>query len=477
MQSVYNGFMLKKPHVILIVTLAILLYWHWRMGLSRFLDYDEFSYLHWASQMAKGEIPYRDFFLFIPPGFSVIFAPLFWIVRSPDVFLAARVIHFFIFAAMTGLLSVLFGITRSWKWALLPAVFFAFLPMPYDKFFEVRPDNLSTLFALAGLVSQVKRRWFVSGVFYAISLLVLPKTLPFVVAGIIVWFFARRTRWFMVGMAIPFILFFLWSISIGFSTVWYSLTRMAIEANNAGGRFVMEPHLFFFPNASFYGGVGITGGLLVNHAIWFVGIIMGVIRLFTPFVTAGGDRKRVLTELLISGTFILSVAGFVGFFPLKHSQYLIPIALFICYYAADAVALVLDKIPLLLLILAAVLVVTIGQINTKKLTFPHISIQIDQLSELQKMIPASASVFDLEGRMIYWKNPYYICCVPMGEFLPYISRPLPSIASVLESDKTEYIYQAISGRMERLPTDTVSYIHDHYAPVEGWRGELWKRKE
>ena len=255
--------MLKKPQYILIITLILLLSWHWRVGMIRFFDADEFSYLRWTALVSAGQLPYRDFFLIIPWAFMAIFSPLFWIFKTPEVFLAARVIHFFIFVGTAGLLSILFGMTRPWKWALLPAVLFAFLPMPFDKFIEIRPDNLSTLFALAGLVLQIKRRWMISGVFYTLSLLVLPKALPFMIVGLVVWFSSsgKGRLAFILGLFIPLLLFFFWSLSAGFSTVWYSLTTMAMEANQFGKNFVMEPHLFFFPNGAFYGGWGLCACL------------------------------------------------------------------------------------------------------------------------------------------------------------------------------------------------------------------------
>ena len=92
---------------------------------------------------------------------------------------------------MTGLL---YKTVRSKRFFLLPMIILAFLPMPYDKFMEVRPDNVSVLFGLIAIWLQIKatessdslmrgRFWFWSGVSYAVSMVILVKSLPFVVVG------------------------------------------------------------------------------------------------------------------------------------------------------------------------------------------------------------------------------------------------------------------------------------------------------
>ncbi|KKW10811.1 MAG: seg [Microgenomates group bacterium GW2011_GWC1_49_7] len=59
--------------------LIFLLVWRWRVSATRFFDVDEFSYLHWTAQVARGELPYVDFFSYFTPGFMWAFTPIFWI--------------------------------------------------------------------------------------------------------------------------------------------------------------------------------------------------------------------------------------------------------------------------------------------------------------------------------------------------------------------------------------------------------------
>lgn len=477
--------------------LVFILWWRWQISQTRFFDVDEFSYLHWAAELVKGSRPYVDFFMFFTPGFLWLFAPLvkvFWM--SADVFIAARIVAFAIFLGILGSLGILFGKTRGWKWALLPVVLLAFLPMPYDKFLEIRPDNLATLIGLIGLIWQIgwlqnKKTFFafLSGFFYSLSLLVFVKTLPFVIVGAIVALFAKNDKkLFFLGFLAPVALFFLWALTLGdIGNVWYSLTKLPFEANMIGTLDIMEPHLFFFPNPSFYGAWGITLPLILNHAIWIVGATMGVIRFFTPFITAEGDRKKVLVEVLVSGTFLLLVAGYVQFFPLKHSQYLIPIAIFIAYYAADGIYGVLRPPPLRIfairrslsvigvVLTAYVLSVATVQTNQIKLGWTN-EVQLSELQKLTSTIDPKAEILDLEGRLLYWKDAYYTCCVSFGSFEGFLSKRPPPVRDVLEANGTPFIWQGDTERLGKLSSADQIYIRDHYVSVEGWGEKLFQRK-
>lgn len=477
----------KLPTIILGVLLLFLLYWRWRVGITRFFDVDEFSYLHWAANFARGERPYTDFFLFITPGFLWFFAPLIKLFSfQASVFLAARVVSFILFLGMLGLLTLLFGTTRGWRWALIPAVLLSFLPMPYDKFLEVRPDNLATFLAFGGMVLEVlalrrkkhtTRLWFWSGFCYMASIVVLVKTLPFLLVGaIFVWWHGNRKAFFS-GFSVPLGIFLLSLLTLGdLGKAWYSLTKLPLEANMLATNFVMEPHLFFFPTSFFYGGDGVTLGLLFNHAIWFIGIIMAVYRFLTPFLT-GGD---VFSELLVGGVFLLSVLGYVEFFPLKHSQYLIPIAIFIAYYSADMIAIVLSKVDKILPVFVLLIIggyyisVATVQVNQIKLLWTNTT-QLSQLDSLTKIVDPASEVLDLEGRMIFAKDAYYICCVPFGSFQQYLTYPLPILRDVLEAKKVPYLFQGDSNRMPLLSPEDQVYIRNNYTSVTGWGEALWRR--
>jgi hypothetical protein len=501
------------PTIILTVILLFLFVWRLRVSATRFFDVDEFTHMHWAAQMARGEKPYLDFFTFFPPGYYWFLRPLFWFYSgSADIFLAGRKLSFFVFLGILSALAFLFAKMRSKKYVLLPVVLLTFLPMPFDKYLEIRPDNFATFLGLVGVCASIvaldsSRKkisvlfWGIAGVCYSASVLVLTKMMPFAtigggIAGLSIllsfWEHKKIQKTFLpaygcfLGMGIVGIFFLLWIVLFNnISAAWYSLLKLPFEANTINRFLIMEPHLFFFPNSSFYGGTGtgITKGLFWNHTIWLLGIVFGAYRLFTPFLAGKGEKNKILRELLVAGIWGFSVWGYIYGFPLKHSQYLIPIAIFIAFYAADGIVLVLEKLEKKHILFSLVLLIGIGvalipanqDVNAVKLSWTNEN-QLKELTQLIQTIPQTQDVFDLEGRMVFWKTPYAICCLSYGIFFDYISqKPLP-LSQVLEEKKTPYVFQGDSGRFWAIPSGDVTYIKEHYAPVPDWGEKLWKRK-
>jgi hypothetical protein len=488
-----------------VLVFGAMLYWHWMLGLSRYFDADEFAHLHWAANRAGGLLPYRDFLTFFPPVFHALLAPLLvlgWGTAMPLVW--GRVCAFVVFASACLALGVLLvslrefrGVYRTLWGVCLPGLVLAFLPMPFDKFLEIRPDILAIMIGLIGLIGQIwwmkigKRVYaFWSGFLYASAILVLTKVVPQVgVASLVAFVFSIRHKiwnqffWFAAGLFLPIALFLGWALRFTtISVLWYDLVRLPVEANRLGNTFSMAPDLFFYPNAVFYGVGGWSRGLLFNHALWFVGIFVGIFRMVTPF--HAGKGWRAWAEVLVAGMFVVSVVTFMYGFPLRHSQYLIPIAVYIALYAADGIYLArvaFDRIRSGIVIFTIVYICflfavfdTATLVNMPKFAWNNQQ-DTNSVTLLHQMIPANAYVLDLMGTSLYFRDPYPICCVPFGQWQSFMSRPLVPLFQVLESTQTKYIYE---GRLDRIhdlqPSDGV-YITEHFSKVSGFEG-LWKRK-
>ena len=468
----------KFLQTILIITAGVIFIffvsWHWKLGLIRYFDVDEFAHLHWTSHMLMGNRPYIDFLSFFPPGFWIFLSPVFvkgWGTVQP--ILSARILMFFIFLGNAAAAGFLFYILRKNSFAIFPALLFAFLPLPMDKIIEIRPDNLATLLLLAGLILQVQRRALWSGVCYGLSLLVLTKIAPTVIFAFLVLFFLERRRVpsFLLGLALPLSVFGVWAISTGhFSTIWYSLVNLPLEANKLANIFFMGPDLFFYPNNIYYGQGGVNTGLIVNHALWLFGIGIGAYRLL----------QFSREELLPAGIFILNVALYVLYIPLKHAQYLIPIALFVALYGADGLLLIWKKLsrhPLgavsgfaLFLMGLIGLYQTFLLVNKPKLSWTN----VEMLSNLEKVwqtVPKNEYILDLDGSTLYYPDPYYACCLPFGQWQGFLSQPLPSLSKALETTKTKYIFQGSLKRVTTLQPTDQAYITDHYT-ISSMGGEL-----
>lgn len=480
---------------LLFITASVLsLYFLWsryQLGQSRFFDVDELAYLHWASHYVHGSMPYRDFLFFIPPGYLWFLAPIFVFVGGITPFFVGRALAFGAFLGMIGVASWLFWeVRRSWAWIVIPLVL-AFLPLPSFKFLEIRPDTLATLLALLGLVFEVrylrrgkKLEGIAIGASFALALLVLPKSLPIVIVGMIVLGLAQvgerrwliRLWWVGLGFLIPSLIFLFWLLSRGtasLSVALYLLLKFPFESAVLGKLFSIQPNFFFYPNVFFYG-AGDSRGLYLNHALWLAGFLFGTYRLLTPFLSGG--KREALVELLLAGSFWAQIIFFFYGTPFRHAQYLIPIATFVVWYLADGVFLVWQKVKafwwkqllvgMVFIGLGVFLYRTFNDLNQEKLIWKN----TETLATIQRIfavIPNNEYILDLEGAMLYYPDPYYACCLPFGQFAPFLSRPLPSLTATLTVTKTKYIFQGKSGRVNTLLPEDQLYVQQNFVPWEG----------
>jgi hypothetical protein len=277
----------------------------------------------------------------------------------------------------------------------------------------------------------------------------------------------------------------LYLLSLGnFSTVYYSLVRLPLESSFALGSEVMESHLFFFPNSSFYGPKDNLTAFYLNHAVWLVAIFFGAFRVITPFLTAQKRKGMVASELLLGLLFVLSCYLYIDFYPLKHTQYLIPISVFIAYYCADFFRqLFSGKTTALKLILSVtacliggyLLVISTIHVNAQKKILNNQQ-QIRETNQLLQLIPKDQKIFDLEGRTVFWKPAYYICCLPFGSYVYNLSQQPEPVRTVLEREAIQYIFQGYSGRINVFPAEDYAYIYKNYEAVPGWDYQLFKRR-
>jgi hypothetical protein len=517
----------KIISVVLLFTFSLsLLYylrWHWQLGLIRYFDVDEYAHLHWAAQILMGKKPYIDFLTFFPPGFAWFLTPAIlagWGTAQP--FITARVMMFLVFMGICATSGLIFWQLRKSVWgAVAAAMFLAFLPMPFDKYLEIRPDNLATLLILIAVYFQIiwmdgdpvallgrhsaratpislrinnLTMWnqIISGLAYALSYLVLPKMLPNIAPGMgiaAIYLFQNRnirskvdqiaalnqSKPFLIGFGVPLFLFGLWALTLGNpGTVIYSLTSLTLESNKISQYFIMVPFLFFYPNATFYGQDGWSRGLLINHFIWEVGLMFAVYRLMTPFLT--GDRKRVLAEILVAANGLVQVVFYVVIVPLKHTQYLIPIGVFVAWYFADLLVSVFRSsgkfrygkiITAGLFIIAAVFLSRVFlEVNSVKQYWTNTQ-PLNEITALYKRIPASEPIFDMDGRMLFNPDPYYACCIPFGQFAGFLSHPLPDLPQALAKGNVKYINQGELQRVNTLPSAWQQYIYSHYRSDSG----------
>lgn len=80
--------------------------------------------------------------------------------------------------------------------------------------------------------------------------------------------------------------------------------------------------------------------------------------------------------------------------------------------------------------------------------------------KLEESIPLNAFVFDLTGFSLVFRDPYYICCVPYGQYIGALSSlHLESLSGRLEKTKTNYV---MDNRLDTLSEEDRKYIMENY---------------
>ena len=484
------------PKIIILLEIILLfffLFLRYKLGLVRYFDADEFAHLHWGYSFFIGERPFTDFFYLFPPFFLYPIASLFLLFgRSVTAVLAARVFIFLTFAATSFVLILIGKKVRNLHVGILSALIFSFLPLPGDKMIEVRPDLVATLFALLGLYifliaqeSKKKRHFFLSGLFFAVSLGFSPKMIFFLFPVFVVSVYRifsglkKRVIPLLTGFAIPIMVILVLIFSFGNpSRSLYSMTKMAKDVTaSLGAQFYMRPDLFFYPNEAYYGINGYSAPYIVNLLIYLTASLWAIFRILASL--SYSDNRKCLREFLIGATFFANLYAFVSIYPLKHAQYLIPLAPFISFFAADFLDTLFfrgQKRRFLLLILLFSIAFVGNQMYMKKMQWTNTQ-SLDKLTRYLSILPSRTPVFDLTGESIFFPNGYYFCCLPYGQYEGAILFRIPDLGKELEKRKAEYIHISQNGRLTVLPQLQQKYIRDNFIPSKLDPGLLVRKEK
>lgn len=459
--------------------IVFFLYLRFRLGVERYFDIDEYAHLHWGYSLFAGEKPYTDFFYLFPPFFLYPVAFIFSLLgRNVEAIIAVRIFIFIINIATAGLLFLFGKKMRGYLAGLATVFFFLILPLPSDKMIEVRPDLISVLFVLLGLYFFISAEekgerifYFFSGLFYSASLCFVPKTmLSLFPVFLVLIYHAYRRRYlfpFAAGFFLPvltvlILLFFYGKPEFGI----YSMIGMSAAITNALARkFYMRPDLFFYPNDAYYGFVGYSSPYILNLVIYISSSLFAIVRLVSSF--SYDDKKKCLREFLVSTTFFANLAAFVFLYPLKHAQYLIPVAVLIPFYFSDLVFSLLSKIKfywLKSIILISILFfagLTAWRMYQVKLLWDN-KIAMERLKTVLKTLPPKTPVFDLTGTAVFFPNGYYFCCLPYGQYEEALLFKTPDLEKELEKRGTKYVNIGTADRLDVLPIRQAKFIKENF---------------
>lgn len=498
----------------------------------RYFDSDELTHIHWSHNLVIGSKPYTGFLYFIPPVFLFTLAPLFWISGvSTKILLYTRLFEFGVFVFLLLFLFLFVRKVRNTFVALLALVILLFLPIPGDKFLEVRPDTLSVGCILAGMYflikafEQKKIYFFLAGFFYLLGVAVSPKTIFFLPACILVLICMHMKgvlrvidrRWMIAGAIIPAVWVigvFLWSGDAA-KALYLTISFANTASKVLGTKFFMLANLFFYPNDVYYGLGGLSFPYLFNLLIYITACLWAVVRTVS-FYNYDNWKRRVM-EMLIAFSFFANLYGFVNVFPLKHVQYLIAVVPFIAFYFADLIDAVRSRIQLnnktgpvarvsqnhassrsrlnffqsivdsslalpsvkhvleplsratrsIYSVCIIVFVLYMGWLGLQTYQIKrnwNNSTTYAELSSVLQKVPKDEYVLDLIGTSIFSKDPYYVCCLPYGQYEEAFAFHLPSLPQALKDTQTKYIFVQHAGRTDVLPAQDSKFITKHYLP-------------
>lgn len=467
--------------VINIITIIIFLIFRFQYGMNRYFDIDEFAHLHWSYNVFIGLRPYTDFFYFFPPFYLYFLFPLFWLSgKSVAILLLSRGFSFGIFILVVFVLFVLVRRIRNTHVALLSVLILSFLPIPSDKWIEVRPDNIAVFFSTLGMLFLVrsiqekrKKDIFLAGLFYALGVFLTPKVIFLAGIGLITVLLMRfGIKVFVIGGILPAIATVLLFISYGsLGKSFYLVTKVSTDASIVlGNKFPIPPNFLFYPNDIYYGAPGFSLPWVLNLIIWSVAVIWGIVKLVS-FLDKK-EKKESLIEFLLAASFWASLFAFVKIFPLRHAQYLMPVSVFIAFYFADFLVFLGSdlKVPKSLTLadkwtnlvcLSVILILFFAgkQMYDWKLRWPGINMQYYQT--LFKLLPDGEKVYDLTGETIFSPDGYYFCCIPYGQYEEVLGQK-PDLERELRQNRVKFVYMQNEERLSVLPQAHDKVLRKYY---------------
>lgn len=476
-------------------TILFFFFWRFRLGLHRYFDMDEFAHLHWGYDLFAGLTPYKDFFYFIPPFFLYPIAFIFFLFgRSVMAILQARILMFFVFLGICLVSFLLFKKARNAKIALLSILVMSFLPIPFDKTIEIRPDNIAILFSLIGMYlfilkwsKNARRNLFWSGLFYGISLGFVPKTIFFLAVPLIVlaYKFIKDARIitfpknclqafkinlqdFLIGLSIPGILVVILLILSGKpSLALLNIFKVSTSTTAVlGAKFYMRPDIFFYPNDTYYGFGGYNLGFWLNLSIYILGSFWAILK--TVSIFSHKESERRIQEFLLGASFFLNLYAFVYIYPLKHAQYLLLTLPFLSFYFADMFenlsTRLINSVKLrnvIFLFFIFIVFVSGRKMMLQKAKWSNQK-TFERVDYFLKIIPSTEKIFDLTGETIFFPDGYYFCCLPYGQYEEGIPYQLPNLEKALRDNKVKYVFIQDEGRLSVIPPFQSKIVNSFY---------------
>lgn len=464
--------------VFLYVVGLVVLVWSVVLSGYRFqFNADEVFNANTIYLMTKGFKPYVDFYTVYSPLFHWFLSPVFWLYGfNFEAISVARIVMIFLFfirlILMFLLVAKVFG--RRVGYLFVPL----YLMSPFVAFSEmqIRPDNFMMLFYTLFLLLFSYKLFFLSGIFFAVTLLVNIKILPSLAAFSLVFLFyvlqkkqLAKLAIFLNGFCLTFLVFFAYFFLKGYAgQMFLHVFLDPVRLNNS----IPYPTwlgYFYFTNPTIYG----LDGKPMN---WIYSWSLPVLAFAGAY-----HAVRVKGDLLKIILFVSLVFQWVSmlFINSVFIQYYIPLNWLYAVFAAYLINDLLTKINGLVL-LQKILTISFmilfillykssieSNLARAKITSDPI---IKEVKESWKMIPEDSPAFP----NVIFRRPIYQ--VLWGStFAPYMRERYPPAYEAIEKYKIPTLVGLNDEYFSYLDVESQRYIQTHYQR-DVLDKRIWRRK-
>jgi hypothetical protein len=470
-----------------IIFILLVIFGRLHLAFVRYFDSDEMSHMHWAWLVARGNIPYRDFFFYNLPGYQYLISWPFLLPPSSSILILTRIWQFLIYLGAAALLHrITRKLTGSAFTALLSVLIFLTFPMTFDKTIDIRPDiSMMFLYMLAVDIIFNNSKWnswrlIAVGFCVAASVFITLKTVIFALPALAYLYITHKPSpaikqilVTLTGLIIPAVVFILFlSLTGALPNAITMVARDGFAVSAGKSPFSPWKALSPWPLVYLYSG-GDSWPWRVNTAVWILSAIGMILFSLKQF------RKSVF--LLI---FYFFGIAFLFLFPAPFLQYFVPLSVFTGFLAAYSVNNLISaaekhfprRKDLIIITITVVLITSLSvsfwqQYRERTSQHSSNSEQLGVITDVLKLTRPDERFYDMVGSYIFRPDGYVICCHPYAEFVDKISIKVPTLRDALVTSGTKFIVMDRTALSFWQPKpDDLFFIRTHYlVSPENWK--------
>ncbi|OGK40681.1 hypothetical protein A2954_00080 [Candidatus Roizmanbacteria bacterium RIFCSPLOWO2_01_FULL_37_12] len=457
------------------------------------LNADEVYHSNLVYLMLKGFRPYADFYSTYSPFLQLYLMPVFLLFGATlKAISASRILMIILYLLQICLMFLLVKRVFGKKVALLFVPLYLMDPFMVFVGMQIRPENLMMVFYLLFLLSfsyayenaKSTKFYFLSGILFALTLLMNLKILPSLIAfaGVfIIYVFKnklfRQLLIFTNGFCLTFFIFFAYFLLAGYlPDMFQGLFIDPYTLNNSIPNATWLGY-FYFQNPVIF---GIDGKPLNWIYAWLLPVLAftGGYAAINNSSDSDGIKKNIMKIILLLSLFLQWVS--MLFINSVFIQYYIPLnwfySVFTAYFIYHLVNR-LDETKLLQNVAVGVLLIFFilvyhasvqGNIARSKMSDDPI---VKEMNEFWRIVPENAPAFP--------NIPFRVPIYPVlwgSTFAPYLRDRFTPVYPAIEKNRLAVLTGLTDEFFSNLDTKSQQYILTNYQR-DSTNNYIWKRKD